>query len=210
MTFIPDHPGPQEKTSTRSTELTRELAASKRTLGEDAVPVPSHSNANVPADYRSIPGWGVDLDPKNRPAVPRELPTDVRTIRGEVKHWQEPRHKIHVSNEQPGITPVFGESCPPRGLSGLLRDYAYQYGEATSRHWMTLLLADRVDRIESMALDAMRGRPDHFLEERGSRAALDYGDGTLHKKRDVVLIGAAVAIGAVALAFALRNAMAEE
>jgi ElaB/YqjD/DUF883 family membrane-anchored ribosome-binding protein len=30
-----------------------------------------------------------------------------------------------------------------------MRDYAYQFGEATNRHWVTLLAADRVNRVES-------------------------------------------------------------
>ena len=121
----------------------------KRTRGEDAVPVPSHSARNVPQNVRKINGWGADLDPANRPAVPQELPSNVTTARGDVKHWQTPRSKIYMSNEMPDLTPVFGETCPPHGLSGLLRDFAFQYGEGTSRHWMTLMLADRVERFET-------------------------------------------------------------
>ncbi len=60
-------------------------------------------------------GWGATLDPANRPAVPRELPSDVKTALGDVRHWQTPHSKIYVSNEQPGLTPVFGEACPPHG-----------------------------------------------------------------------------------------------
>src|SRR5207253_7460861 len=85
-----------------------------------------------------------------RPMFPRELPSTVETVRGDVKDWQKPKVKVHMSNEHPNLTPVFGTACPPKGLSGLLRDYAYQYGEATNRHWMTLLLADRVDMVETM------------------------------------------------------------
>jgi hypothetical protein len=146
MTFVPITTEPQR--STTSTLYQREQAGRKRTLGEDSVPAPSHSGEHVPADYRTINGWGADLDPANRPAVPRELPSAVTTVRGEVKHWQQPRMKIFMSNEMPGLTPVFGETCPPHGISGMLREYAYQFGEATSRHWMTLMLADRVERIE--------------------------------------------------------------
>ena len=123
--------------------------STKRTRGEDAVPVPSHSARHVPSDVRTINGWGADLDPANRPSVPKELPSSVTTARGEVKHRQTPRTRVFMSNEMPDLTPVFGETVPPHGLSGMLRAYAFQYGEATSRHWMTLMLADRVDRVET-------------------------------------------------------------
>ena len=69
---------------------------------------------------------------------------------------------VFMSVEQPNLTPVFGTSCPPKGLSGLLREYAYQFGEGANRHWMTLVLADRVDMIESMVMDAFRGRGEEF------------------------------------------------
>lgn len=149
----------------------------KRSRGEDAAPAQGHVQRPLPADYRQVKGWGVDLDPKNRPMVPREVPSNVETVRGEVRDWQTPREKIHVSNEHPDITPVFGTSAPPRGLSGLLRDYAFEYGEGTNRHWMTLLLADRIDVIEHMIGDAFRGEPDHYAEERGSAAFARHGDG---------------------------------
>jgi hypothetical protein len=133
------------------------MPESKRTLGEDAVPAPSHTNRHVPADVRAIPGWGADLDPANRPSVPRELPSNVTTVRGNVTHRQVPRSKIHQSNEHPDLTPVFGDTIAPRGLSGALRDYAYQFGEATNRHWMTLMLADRIDVYSNLLTGGLAG-----------------------------------------------------
>ena len=62
--------------------------------------------------------------------------------------------------EQPGVeenlrrealdepTPVVGTAQPPRGLSGALRDRAYGIPEHNARHWLLLLLADRVDVLE--------------------------------------------------------------
>ena len=198
MTSAPTFP-PELQKSTRATTRTRELQRSERTRGEDAVPAPGHSTANVPADIRRIPGWGADLDPANRPAVPRELPSTVMTARGDVKHWQEPRTKKLVTNEQPGITPVFGETCPLRGLSGMLREYAYQYGEGTNRRWMTLILADRVNIAESMIWDALRGKPDRYLHEKQWGTKLRHSPET---RRNTLLFGglliSAVAIGVVA------------
>ncbi len=43
------------------------------------------------------------------------------------------------------LPPVYGTAQPPRGLSGLLRKTAYSYPDHLVRHWMVLLLADRVD-----------------------------------------------------------------
>ena len=191
---------PYEQSTTRGTANTRKAAREKRTRGEDAVPSPGHSTANLPNDYRQINGWGADLDPANRPSFPKELSSTVMTARGDVKHWQEPRTKIHVSNEQPGITPVFGESCPPHGLSGLLRDYAYQYGEATNRHWMTLMLADRVDIFESALSDVLRGE---YAQNKGWSAYAKYGNS---RRRRNITLGVA-ALGAVALGLVLTSAM---
>jgi hypothetical protein len=150
--------------TTRPTRTVREAQQAKRTWGEDAAPAPGHSRAHVPADFRTINGWGSDLDPANRPAVPRELPSEVKTVRGDVKHRQQPRSKIYKSNEHPDLTPVFGETVPPRGLSALLRDYAFNYGEATNRHWMMLLFADRIDVYESAITDLLTGR---YVKEKG-------------------------------------------
>lgn len=43
--------------TTEGTPPTRAAARSKRTIGEDTVPVRGHSNEHVPEDYRTINGW---------------------------------------------------------------------------------------------------------------------------------------------------------
>jgi hypothetical protein len=194
MTFAPQEPQePWKQKTTRPTPFVRNNAGRKRTRGEDPVPAPGHSKENLPNDYRKINGWGADLDPANRPAIPREFPSDVMTARGDVKYWQAPRTKIYVSNEQPGMTPVFGESCPPSGLSKFLRDYAYQYGEGANRRWMTLILADRVNLIESTIAEVLRGNPDNYVKEKGWNATMKNGSWT-----KPVVIGAAV-VGSLAV-----------
>lgn len=173
----------------------------KRALGDDPVPSKGHLN-NTPADVRSINGWGADLDPANRPMVPRELPSDVETVRGNVGARQVPTEKVHLSIEHPDLTPVFGNSCPPHGLSGMLRDYAYQFGEASNRHWMTLIFADRVDMLEHLIGDALRGKPDNYIKEKGWPAYLKYEPG---RSRRLLTLGA-VALGAVVVGLAVSNA----
>jgi len=118
----------------------------------------------MPSDFRTINGWGADLDPANRPSVPRELPSEVLTARGDVPAWQQPRSKILVSNEMPDLAPTFGETQAPHGLSGKLREYAFQFGEGTSRHWMTLLMADRICNYEAGFIDMITGR---YPKEKG-------------------------------------------
>jgi hypothetical protein len=114
-----------------------------------------------------IPGWGADLDPKDRPAVPRER-TDLQTG----AHWDFPDRQPEKwprerSVEHQFLTPVFGTSTPPRGASGALRKYAYKYSEGRAAHWLILLAADRVDACESHLRSFMTGHPDNPLTETG-------------------------------------------
>jgi hypothetical protein len=116
-----------------------------------------------------IPGWGADLDPRNRPSVPRER-FDL-TATG--AHWvfpeqQEEKWPRERSIEHEILTPVFGTSSPPKGLSGVMRKYAYRrFSEARAAHWLLLLAADRVDAIESHLASFMTLRPDNPITETG-------------------------------------------
>ena len=74
-----------------------------------------------------IPGWGVDLDPKDRPSVPKERFDPSATG----AHWDFPERQPEKwprerSIEHKFLTPVFGTSCPPKGLSGGMRKLAYR------------------------------------------------------------------------------------
>jgi hypothetical protein len=106
-----------------------------------------------------IPGWGADLDPADRPAVPRERLDPGATG----AHWDLPEQQPELvprerSIEHARLTPVFGTTCPPRGISGALRRRAFVYSEARAAHWLMLLAADRVDVAESRVGDLLRGR----------------------------------------------------
>jgi hypothetical protein len=50
-----------------------------------------------------------------------------------------------VRTEQKQITPIFGTAQLPHGASGLLRRVAYRSPEHLARHWLLLLIADRID-----------------------------------------------------------------
>jgi hypothetical protein len=117
---------------------------------------------------RSVPGWGVDLDPKNRPAVPKEH----FNPGGTGAHWDFPerqpeRYPRERSPEHRFLTPVFGTSCPPKGLSGVIRRYAYTFSEGRTAHWLLLMCADRVDVGESRIEALLSGHPDNPFTESG-------------------------------------------
>ena len=116
-----------------------------------------------------IPGWGADLDPRDRPSVPR-LQFDPNLTGA---HWEFPDRQPEKwprerSVEHTFLTPVFGTSCPPKGLSGVMRTYAYKkYSEARAAHWLLLLAADRVDALESNVGSFLTLRPDNPITESG-------------------------------------------
>lgn len=114
-------------------------------------------------DRSQIPGWGADLDRRNRPAVPMEQSPREDDAHWDVPEAQTPTVEILHSIERPGLTPVFGTACPPSGLSGKLRRIAFRRSENDIRHWMMLLMADRVNVIEGLLDDARRSKKVHTL-----------------------------------------------
>jgi hypothetical protein len=144
---------------------------------EDVLAVPVPGGRSLDSMQRqaidlsdAIKGWGSDLDPERRPGVPRDPAPD---LGAEALYpsmdAQLPTVQIHKSTEHGRLTPVFGSSCPPRGLSGVMRDRAYHYSEGRLARWMLLLLADRVDMVEHLAEDLVRLRPPNLFDEMGLR-----------------------------------------
>ena len=158
-----------------------------------------------------IPGWGVDLDPKNRPSVPQERFDPNATG----AHWDFPERQPEKwprerSIEHKFVTPVFGTSCPPKGVSGMMRKYAYKrFSEGRAAHWLILVAADRVDALGSHVRSLLTRRPDNPITETGvlsefsrhgiaSRAGKKRAD-VVHHPVDAVIVGAPwVLAGAVA------------
>jgi hypothetical protein len=116
-----------------------------------------------------IPGWGADLDPKDRPAVPRER----FDPEASGAHWDMPERQPEKwprerSIEHQQLPPVFGTSAPPKGLSGAVRKHAYRkYSEARAAHWLLLIAADRIDAWESHLRSLATLRPDNPITETG-------------------------------------------
>jgi hypothetical protein len=119
-------------------------------------------------DYTDIEGWGADLDPTDRPAVPKEhIPPRNIDAHWSVPTPQEETIEVLVSKERPKITPVFGTGVPPRGVSGVMRRLAYGYPDGDLRHWLILLAADRVNVIEGLIDDMAHGHLPNPLKEMG-------------------------------------------
>ncbi len=140
-----------------------------------------------------IQGWGADLDRKNRPGVPMERtpPRFINVPDGDPVA-QEQHVEVLVSTERPGRTPLFGTAQPPSGLSGAIRRLAFKSTENDVRHWLLLLLADRVNVVEGIGDDLAKGKIPNILAEMGIKSELKHNPAGLAKK---VAIGAAV-IGA--------------
>ncbi|NUZ05831.1 hypothetical protein HQN59_08645 [Schlegelella sp. ID0723] len=136
-----------------------------------------------PPSHEHIQGWGADLDHANRPAYPKERTPP----RLEGVHWDQPSPQprtveVLKSVEHPVMTPVFGTTVPPKGLSGQMRRFAFRFSEGDMRHWLILLAADRVNMVEGLIDDFSRGTPPNVFKEVGGPAAIKHNPvGTARK-----------------------------
>jgi hypothetical protein len=129
--------------------------------------------ANAP---KNIPGWGMDADPENDPTYPMKHWTgaDHERIHYEKATQQPVKMEVLKSIERPNITRVFGTSTPPSGLSGAIRRYAFKFSEAKATHWMTLILADRIDVVQGVINDLKQGIIPNIVAELGWKAEWQY------------------------------------
>jgi hypothetical protein len=164
-----------------------------------------------------IPGWGADLDPADRPSVPRERFDP--TFSG--AHWEYPEQQPEKwprerSVEHTQLPPVFGTACPPKGLSGAIRKVSYaRYSEGQAAHWLLLMAADRVDAVESALRSMLTLRPDNPITQTGVRAEVTrHGVSSRlgHNRADVkhhwmdpIIVGAPWAGAAAAAYFTVRR-----
>lgn len=152
-------------------------------------------------DYSHIKGWGIDADPKNDPTYPMRRRTDPGH---EGYNWERPiQQPINIevlhSIERPNVSAVFGTSVPPKGLSGMIRRFAFKFSESSYAHWLPLLIADRVNVVEGVLEDLGRGHFPNIWSEKGMGAEWQY-----NRKALLVKIGAGVVLAA-AVALACNN-----
>ena len=142
--------------------------------------------------YKDIPGWGMDADPENEPTYPMKNYTgdDHNRINYERSEQQPIDIELLMSNERPAVTRVFGTSVPPSGLSGMIRRYAFKHSEDRYRHWIPLIVADRVNELEGIADDIRHGYFPNMASERGWKVEWKYNPkGTILKVAALTAVG---------------------
>ncbi|MDB5776928.1 MAG: hypothetical protein JWP38_3061 [Herbaspirillum sp.] len=170
------------------------LLSTQSPRDHSAIALQSSDGATAQRDFSHIQGWGADLDHKNRPAYPMErTPPRLEGAQRTQPVDQPVRSKVYHSVERPGITPIFGTSTPPSGLSGKIRDVAYKLSENDIRHWLLLLLADRVNVVEGIGQDLSSGHIPNIFSEMGAKAELRYNPAGLARK--AAIASAVVGIG---------------
>ncbi|WP_242696508.1 hypothetical protein [Longitalea luteola] len=170
---------------------------------DKAEPAEKQGGDDMAARFAHIKGWGIDADAENEPTYP-------------MKHWNgddrkglnydRPElqpvtvEKLH-SIERPSVSAVFGTTCPPTGVSGALRRHAFKYSEGKWAHWLTLLVADRVNAVEGIIDDIKQGIFPNIIAERGWTAEWKYNRKGMVKN---IAIGVAVT-AAVLMLLSGRN-----
>jgi hypothetical protein len=154
--------------------------------------------ARSPIDPSTIPGWGVDADPKNDPTYPYRN----RENEDHSGEWARPpvqRADVEIlqSIEHKQRPAVVGTPHPPSGLSGAIRRAAFTWSESNLMHWMLLLGADRVNMVEGLLQDLAVGRIPNIPAERGLGSEWEHNKGGLLLKSAGTM--AAVAIVATLL-----------
>ena len=139
---------------------------------------------NLADNYKHINGWGIDADPEDQPNYPIKNWTgdDHRRLGWERPPLQPEDREILKSTERPNLSAVFGTGPVPRGLSGAIRRYAFQFTESESGHWLPLLVADRVDMVEGLIDDLKSGHVPNIFAEKGWGAEWKYNREGLIKK----------------------------
>lgn len=176
---------PPTATDARATDSTDEdLTATEPPFATPNLPG-SEQGRRVDRDAlrARIPGWGADLDPADRPSVPRlQFHPDFTGAHWDVPERQPELRPRERSIEHATLTPVFGTSCPTKGLSGAIRRFAYaRFSEGRAAHWLLLLGADRVDALEAHLASFATLRPDNPISETGIAAELSH-DGVGSRK----------------------------
>ena len=161
-----------------------------------------------------IPGWGADLDPADRPSHPKLQ----YAPQSSGAHWRFPDRQPGAegrehSIEHAFVTPVFGTAQPLHGLSGAIRRLAYRrYSEGRLRHWLLLIVGDRVDAWGSHLRSFASLHPDNPVTQTGVLSERSAGGTSRSGRSDrrhqlldpVVVAGPWVAAAGVAFLAARR------
>jgi hypothetical protein len=142
------------------------------TSNSSDVPTPYTASVPRPAPDRAalrarIPGWGVDLDPADRPSGTVERLDEAAAGRGmPPRQGLDPRRERSI--EHAFLTPVYGTAQPLHGLSGRIRRLGYdRFSEGRAAHWLLLIAGDRVEAIGAHLRSFATTRPDNPITETG-------------------------------------------
>lgn len=126
--------------------------------------------------FAHILGWAHDADPENEPNYPYKHYNgdDHKRLNWDRPPLQEKTVEILHSTEHLRTPATFGTVAPPSGLSGVMRRRAYGYSENMLRHWLMLLMADRVDAVEGLIDDLRQGKLPRLGKERGFDALWEH------------------------------------
>lgn len=189
------------------------------TSSADEIPIAYVPDAprmrETPEQLRArIPGWGVDLDPADRPSHPKlRYAPEVTGA-----HWRFPERQPGFegrerSIEHAFVTPVFGTAQPLHGVSGAIRRFAYaRYSEGRLGHWLLLMGADRVDAWGAHVRSFASLHPDNPITETGVLSELS-AEGSLRRGRsdrrhqvlDPVIVAGPWVAGAGAVVLGVRR-----
>ncbi|WP_104523904.1 hypothetical protein [Blastococcus atacamensis] len=140
-------------------------------IREKRTPAPSREELRA-----RIPGWGVDLDPADRPSNPKLLHAPDTGAHWDFPERQPEKWPRERSVEHAFVTPVFGTAQPPKGLSGAIRKLAYaRFSEGRLAHWMLLVVGDRVDAVANHLASLATSRPDNPITQTGVKAEFTHG-----------------------------------
>lgn len=165
--------------------------------------VEKKAEKKIDKKYSHIKGWGIDADNKNEPTYPMKKYTgdDHKRLKYTRPVQQQVNVEVLHSNERPNISAVFGTSVPPSGLSGSIRRFAFRYSEGSFAHWLSLLVADRVNVVEGIIDDVLHGHIPNFFAEQGFKTEWKYNRKEVVRKAVV----ATVVTTALILYFSLRG-----
>lgn len=151
---------------------------------------------NKTIDPSTIPGWGMDADPKNEPTYPMKKYTgdDHNRINWARPPLQPETVEILKSTERPVLSAVFGTMLPPKGLSGSVRRVAFKYSENKYRHWLPLLMADRINAMEGYVEDIAKGHVPNVYKEMGWTAFAKHKPSLLVRKIAVRVVAVGLAV----------------
>ena len=134
--------------------------------------------------FAHIKGWAIDADPEDEPNYPYKIYNgdDHKRLNWDRPTQQEESVELLQSTEHLRTPAVFGTVAPPAGLSGAIRRQAFKYSESMLRHWLMLIFADRVDVVEGLISDVVKGKLPRIKKERGFDALTEFNKPLLMRR----------------------------